>query len=283
MRTTYLALGVAAVFLAGCATDVADDTGTGLSPIGDGLGDAGRSTRATWQVLDLTTGTVGTAESLPTLASDPAYRDQLLAFRRIDLASVIGQPDGTFARQSDETVADVHLPPCYMAANELTRAQWRRIAGTEPWATSLPIVTGSDDFPATGMSFTSTTHVLANWNLSHAAHLALPSGLQWETAARGGTRTTFPWGEVHSVAVVRVYAVAWDTGGEHGPLAVMGRQANPLGLFDVCGNVWEYTADGRIHGGSWADARSLARPANSADIPPDFGHETVGLRPLFLP
>lgn len=64
-----------AVGLAGCSLDVADEGGT--SPVGDGLGDAARSTRATWQIIDLADGTVSTAASLPGLASDPAYRDRL--------------------------------------------------------------------------------------------------------------------------------------------------------------------------------------------------------------
>jgi formylglycine-generating enzyme required for sulfatase activity len=243
-----LAACLAAACLAACSPDVAD--GGGASPVGDGLGDAARSTRATWQIVDLASSTIMTAADLPGLAGDPAYRDRLIAFRRIEGPSRLGQPDGSFARQADEDSIGIELPPFYIAACELTRAQWRRIAGTEPWASSLPAVPGGDDLPATGMSFATATSVLADWNLGHAVHLALPGPRQWESAARGGTRTTFPWGEVHSAAVVGQHAVTWGTGGGSGPLAVMGRLANPAGIFDACGNVWEYSSDGRIHGGS---------------------------------
>lgn len=283
MRLTGFAICLGAALLASCATDVANDAGTNPTPIGDGLDDAVRATRATWQVIDLTDGSVSSAASLPGLASDPAYRDRLLALRRVEGRSAVGQPNASFARQDDETFSEVDVQPCYIAACELTRAQWRRIAGTEPWAALLPVTAAGDDLPATGMSFTAATGALAAWSRTHSIRVSLPNQAQWQAAARGGTRTTFPWGELRSAAVVREHAVTWDTGGQTGPLAVMGRQSNPLGLFDVCGNVWEFTNDGLIHGGSWNDARSLARPANSAEILPDYGHETVGLRLMFLP
>jgi len=70
----------------------------------------------------------------------------------------------------------------------------------------------------------------------------LPSEAEWEFAARAGTTTARWWGEAigSGKANCNGCSSAWDNRsiapvGSFGP--------NPFGLYDVLGNVWQWTAD----------------------------------------
>lgn len=246
-------------------------------------------TRAPWQVLDLVSGTVTAYATLPDIAIDPRYRDRLMAFRLVPATdTAVGQPAGSFAQQDDEARRTVSAP-CYIAVFETTRAQWQRLTGSTPW--TAPAVAavdgsgGSDDLPATGLGPGLAASTLMAWNTSQRVRLALPSPAEWEVAARGGRAGTFAWGEDHRTSTVRRFAVTWETGiaeAGSGLRAVATREANGFGLYDLAGNAWELTSDGRARGGSWADGVAMARPANSRDLPDD-GWATVGLRLVYRP
>jgi len=113
----------------------------------------------------------------------------------------------------------------------------------------------------------------------------LPTEAEWEYAARAGTETKFWWGN----QIGSNKANCWndDCGDRFKYTAPVGSfQANPFGLYDTVGNVWEWTcseyqnryngqektclsknrakSDGRfaVRGGSW---NSEARWARTAD------------------
>lgn len=243
-------------------------------------------TRARWQVVDLATGVASPRADIPDLASNPDYRDRLMAFRLVPGGrAAIGA--GAFARQPDEVDAGRELPPCYLAACETTRAQWLRIAGTSPWTALVPAdVAGTagagTDVPAVGLSMEGVGAALLQWNRAHRARLRLPDPDAWEAAARAGSAASQPWGEDRRQSTVRLHAVTWEDA-PSGPQPVLGRLPNAFGLHDMCGNVWELVADGTARGGSWADASSLARPANRLAVEPDAVLPTVGVRLSYSP
>ncbi len=68
----------------------------------------------------------------------------------------------------------------------------------------------------------------------------LPTELQWEAAARGGTSTKYACGNSASC----LDAIAWHSGNSEGAVhEVATRQPNAFGLYDMYGNAWEWVED----------------------------------------
>jgi formylglycine-generating enzyme required for sulfatase activity len=91
----------------------------------------------------------------------------------------------------------------------------------------------------------------------------LPSEAEWEYSARAGSTTPFWWGTDDSVAS----AHAWykeNSGGHTHPVGE--KPANSFGLYDIVGNVWQWTEDcyDDTYAGAPADGR--ANETASSDV-----------------
>jgi formylglycine-generating enzyme required for sulfatase activity len=144
-----------------------------------------------------------------------------------------------------------------------------------------------------------------SWNDAKAycdwAGLVLPSEAQWEYACRAGTMTRY-WSGDRDSDLARV---GWYEGNSDGRLHAVGEKlANPWGLHDMHGNVWEQCkdtygphagapADGTtrvlvnfesrvIRGGSWLDPARGARSACRGFGVPGHRGYFIGFRPAKL-
>lgn len=268
------------------------DIGIGASGLGSQatgqVEQAATASLGTFAVLDLTTGSIRTATSLPDLASGASYRSTSMVFKAIeDGVGSKGSAPGQFGAQADEASGSISVKRYYLGVFEVTQAQWRTLAGTSPWLAVTPstLVTVNDQAPAVGISRLTAQQVASSAGARLGHTLSLPTADQWEYGCRGGTSATFSWGEARDDGTVAAYAVTSEVlNGTSGARAVGARQANPLGFFDMHGNVWEYTAEGVIRGGSWRDSLSQSRSANRGpSLDPASGHALVGLRLVLVP
>ena len=79
----------------------------------------------------------------------------------------------------------------------------------------------------------------------------LPSEAAWEYSARAGVATAYWWGE--AIGVRRANCSGCGNSQEEDQTVPVGSLgANPFGLYEVHGNVWEWTAD--CWNGSYAGA-----------------------------
>jgi formylglycine-generating enzyme required for sulfatase activity len=93
----------------------------------------------------------------------------------------------------------------------------------------------------------------------------LPTGEEWERAARGPSNADYPWGNAAPTCDKAVYArgvgYGRDACGPDGTAPVASTPASGYGLFDLAGNVWEWTS---------SSCAAAAAPATSSatTIPP---------------
>lgn len=117
-------------------------------------------------------------------------------------------------------------------------ANWKNPQG------SSSSIDGKDDYPVVQISWDDAMAYL-NW-----AGKRLPTEAEWEFAARGGKfGAMFPWGDDHNITMC---ANTWNgkfpeyntkEDGFEGTAPVKTFKANGYGLYDMGGNVWEWTAD----------------------------------------
>ncbi len=119
-------------------------------------------------------------------------------------------------------------------------ASWRHPEGPNS------SIEGRDNFPVVHVSY-EDAEAFARW-----AGKGLPTEAQWERAARGGLEgAVYTWGNEFAPDG-KLMANTWQgefpwqnlrTDGKIGPMAVRSFAPNDYGLYDMAGNVWEWTAD----------------------------------------
>lgn len=189
--------------------------------------------------------------------------------------------------------------PFYMAATEVTQAQWEAVMGFNPSR-----VHKGPKLPVTHVNYPSCREFCRRLNLIERAagmlsdntEYRLPTEAEWEYACRAGSTGQYCFGDDSS----KLDEYAWHKGNSAGELhKVACKKPNAWGLFDMHGNVGEWCGDvyrryaGRpeaeargepsaafrvVRGGGYDDPAPICRSSDRCSFPSKRRHYSLGLR-----
>jgi formylglycine-generating enzyme required for sulfatase activity len=118
---------------------------------------------------------------------------------------------------------------------EVTQAQWLAIMGSNP-----SHFAGCDNCPVERVSWLDVQEYIIKVNELTGKSYRLPTEAEWEYAARGGQESLgFRFAGKNNINFV-----SWFTGNSGNKTQPVGKmEPNELGLYDMSGNVWEWTYD----------------------------------------
>lgn len=169
-----------------------------------------------------------------------------------------------------------------IGTTEITRRQWHTVRGEQVLDESQA------DLPMTGVSFHDALEFCDLLSTKAGRHVRLPTEFEWEYAARAGTTTRYWCGDTLTNQEACFSSGPFNM--QTGPIAVAHGNANPWGLYDVHGNVWEWCLSGPqreadeqqksqiARGGSWQYDAIDCRSSSRLRFPEYIKSENVGMR-----
>ena len=236
---------------------------------------------------------------------------------------LMGSPENEPGRRADERQVQVTISTGFwMAAYEVTQSQWRRIVGAFPDRPPSAEFGEGDTFPMYWVNYAEaetfcrrlTERAQKSSGLPAGWVFALPTEAQWEYACRAGTTTASSFGDNLSRAQANMTDPP-PSGARFG--AGLGRAtpvgtypANPWGLYDMHGNIFEWCRDwyhGQLpggtdpemttrgvpngdgsysrvrRGGAWNDPAVYCRSAMRLRYEPERRSDHIGFRVALVP
>jgi len=131
--------------------------------------------------------------------------------------------------------------PFAISTTEVTAGMYRQFLKSSQSGDLSSFTSPQDDLPVVSISW-DRAEAFVSW-LSHQSgyHYKLPSSTQWEYAARAGSVKTYIWGNDAGKGNANCMDCGVSYQGKPAPVGSF--KANAWGLYDVHGNVWEWTRD----------------------------------------
>ena len=187
---------------------------------------------------------------------------------------------------SDGVAVDVVKTPqgLWFGKTEVTQAQWEALMGANPSE-----FTGANN-PVENVSWDDCQEFLLKLNALPSVKASgltfrLPTEEEWEAACRAGATGDYCLlADGTEITKDTLGQVAWFDDNADGKTHPVGqKKPNAFGLYDMHGNVWEWTstADGGIRvdrGGGWYDSARICESSDRYGCSPDGRRGDLGFR-----
>ncbi|CAI2717388.1 FGE-sulfatase domain-containing protein [Nitrospina watsonii] len=176
-------------------------------------------------------------------------------------------PAGPFTAGPPDAPRTMHLDAFYIDTHEVTQREYETVTGRNPSFFKDP------DRPVEKVDWFEAR------DYCKQIGRRLPTDWEWEKAAKAGTKTSYYWGDAPAADH------AWYKDNANKQTHPVGQKTpNAFGLYDMAGNVWEWTASdhengGKVQrGGSWRNGEETLQSAYRILSLPHYQYHYVGFR-----
>ena len=173
----------------------------------------------------------------------------------------------------------------YISNCTVTQIVWKTVMGTQPWKDQLCVREGSI-YPATYVSWNDCQEFVKKINeMEGTDRYRLPTEDEWEHACLAGSRTKYYFGD----DIEKLHRFAWYISTtrniEEYAHEVCQKLPNQWGLYDMHGNVWEWTSTindlhGVSCGGSGSSDANNCKASSRSTRPLNLRSNVIGFRLL---
>ncbi|MFD0876372.1 bifunctional serine/threonine-protein kinase/formylglycine-generating enzyme family protein [Massilia pinisoli] len=193
------------------------------------------------------------------------------------IAMAAGSQPAWLARELPQHWVGIEKPIA-MGRYPVTVGEWRLFVAATGWRSSgevdwdAPGFAQTDRHPVVGVNWFDAIRYVRWLSEVTGKSYRLPSEAEWEYACRAGTKTAFSFGDTIAPDQANYDGNFTYNGGprgeyRRGTTPVGAFAANPWGLFDMHGNVWEWVQDvvhdnydgAPLDGSAWEDGGDQAR------------------------
>ena len=242
----------------------------------------------------------------PSVAKGETFTDKMKSGS--NAPSMVWIAGGQFAMGSRDSGAEfderpqhtVKVKPFAMSRYEITIAEYSKFARSSGRKAPKTGDLSTENHPVFFVSWNDAVAYTKWLSVQTGKNYRLPTEAEWEFAARAGSTTAYPWGR--RLGSDHAHCFACETGLDPRHPTKVGRfEANAFGLFDMAGNIEEWTydcynrnyegapSDGTVfeggdcsvrvvRGGAYSSGPKALRSAARSKFRYDSSNDNIGIR-----